>query len=136
MGRVWWSIEVLNGEFSAQQWQDAHGAAMVEAAITHGAREWNWAPQEWGTVFEVAFSEPEEWQRYRDLPGVRAALDAVPDPVRGLYVYPGRGGSSGAGRPRIPHKPLGAGAASLPVEPEPMIRVPAERQPPEISIAG
>jgi hypothetical protein len=135
MRKLWWSIEVLNGEFSAQQWQDAYGAALIEAAITNGAREWNWAPQEWGTVFEVAFNESEDWQRYRDLPGVRAALDAVPDPVRGLYIYQGRGGSSGADRRRTPRRPLGAGAASLPIEPEPVIHVPADRVPPGISIA-
>jgi hypothetical protein len=45
----------------------------------------------------------------------------VPDPINGLLVYPGRGGSAGATHPRRPRPPLGAGAAPLPVEPEPVI---------------
>jgi hypothetical protein len=48
---------------------------------------------------------------------VRAALDAVPDPVNGLLIYPGRGGSSGRVQPRRPRPIAGAGAAPLPEEP-------------------
>jgi hypothetical protein len=135
----WWSIEVRDGSFSAQTWRDAHGEAMIEAAITHGAREWGWVNQPWGTVFEVAFAEPEDWTRYRDLPAVRAALDAVPDRINGLYIYPGRGGSAGAGKPRRPRLPRGAGAAPVPEEPSPVLvagRPPAEFQPPTISVAS
>jgi hypothetical protein len=69
-------------------------------------------------VFEVAFPGEEQWEIYRDLPAVRAALDAVPDPVNGLLIYRGRGGSSGRVEPR-PHRPItGAGEMELP-EPEP-----------------
>lgn len=113
----WWSIEIRDGEFSAQRWRDSHGEALTEAAVTHGAREWGWVAQPWGVVFEIAFRESEDWARYRDLPGVRAALDAVPDRMNGLYIYPGRGGSSAAGDRRRPRLPQGAGAAPLPEEP-------------------
>jgi hypothetical protein len=135
----WWSIEIRDGSFSAQVWRDAHGEAIVEAAITHGAREWGWVNQPWGIVFEIAFAEPEDWMRYRDLPAVRAALDAVPDRVNGLYIYPGRGGGAGAGKPRRPRRPRGAGAAPVPEEPRPVLvagRPPAEFQPPTISVAS
>jgi hypothetical protein len=69
-------------------------------------------------LFEVAFRGDEQWPVFRELPGVRAALDAVPDPLNGLLVYPGRGGSSGRVQPRRPRPVTGAGAATLPIEPE------------------
>jgi hypothetical protein len=121
MSEYWWSIEVLNGRFSAARWQDSHGAALVEAAISHGARDWAWQSHDWGVVFEVAFSDSDVWSVFRRLPAVQAALDAVPDPVNGLLIYPGRGGSAGAGDRRRPRPHLGAGAAPMPVEPEPVI---------------
>jgi hypothetical protein len=118
---LWWSIEVLNGPFSADRWRDAHGRALFEAAVTHGALDWSWQPTEWGLVLEVEFPDSEAWSAFRRLPGVQAALDAVPDPVRGLFVFPGRGGSAGVpARPR-PRPHLGAGGAPLPVSPEPVI---------------
>jgi len=52
------------------------------------------------------------------LPAVQAALDATPDPVKGLLVHRGRGGSSGARLPRRPRPLAGAGAVELP-EPDP-----------------
>jgi hypothetical protein len=69
-------------------------------------------------VLEVAFERDEQWQAYRDLPAVRAALDAVPDPVNGLLVYRGRGGGAGVPARRPPKPFSGAGAVELP-EPEP-----------------
>jgi hypothetical protein len=117
----WWSIEVSDGEFSAAVWRDAHGEALTEAALTHGAVEWDWVGLPWGLVLEVAFRDSVDWSRFRGLPGVRAALDAVPDPVGGLYIYPGRGGSSGAADRRRPRRPMGAGAAPLPVSVDPPI---------------
>src|SRR5438067_184552 len=36
MTDVWWSIEVLDGAFSAEQWRVAHSAALLEAAVTDG----------------------------------------------------------------------------------------------------
>jgi hypothetical protein len=102
MSERWWSIEVSDGGFPAAVWRDSHGEALIEAALSHGATDWNWVDLPWGVVLEVEFPDWTDWTRYRDLPGVRAALDAVPDPVTGLYVYPGRGGSSGARQPRHP----------------------------------
>jgi len=115
----WWSIEVFDGaEMSAAQWRDAYGNALVEAAITHGAYEWEGHRHSWGVLFEIGFRTDERWPGYRDLPAVRAALDAVPDPVNGLLTYRGRGGSSGRVQPRPRHPITGAGAAELPIEPE------------------
>jgi hypothetical protein len=71
---------------------------------------------EWLTV-EV-FDSDERLERYRTLPVVRAALDAVPDRAHGLLVYRGRGGGSGALVPRRPRPRPAAGAAALP-EPAP-----------------
>jgi hypothetical protein len=115
----WWSIEVFDGaELSAALWQDAHGNDLVEAAITHGAYDWVWHRHSWGVVFEIAFRSDDQWPVFRELPAVRAAFDAVPDPVNGLLTYPGRGGSSGRVQPR-PRRPIsGGGAAELPIEPE------------------
>jgi hypothetical protein len=44
-------------------------------------------------------------------------LDAVPDPINGLMVYPGRGGSCGRVEPRHPRPVAGAGAATIQPEP-------------------
>jgi hypothetical protein len=121
MSEHWWSIEVLDGAFSAEQWRSAHGAALAEAAVTHGAVDWGWERHPWGVVLEFAFRDSGDWARFRALPAVTAALDAVPDPVRGLMIYQGRGGSSGSVDRRRPRPQLGAGAAELPREPEPVI---------------
>ena len=93
----WWSIEVLHGEFSAFRWQEQHDSALIEAALTNGAVDGSWHADSWGVVFEVLFETEEQWQTFRNLPAVRAALDAVPDPVNGLLVYRGRGGGQAPG---------------------------------------
>jgi hypothetical protein len=113
----WWSIEVFHGEFSALRWRDSYREAFIESAITHGAVDWSWHEHRWGVVFEVAFEDDAQWENFRGLAQVKAALDAVPDRVNGLLIYRGRGG--GAGRPsRRPRRPsAGAGALELP-EPE------------------
>jgi hypothetical protein len=72
-----------------------------------------------GVVFEVAFAEYEAWTAFRNLPVVRAAFDAAPDPINGVTVYQGRGGTSGSRVPRKPKPIAGAGAAALP-EPVPL----------------
>jgi hypothetical protein len=114
----WWSIEVFDAAgMSAARWRDSYGNALVEAAITHGAYDWRWHHHSWGVLFEVGFRGEERWPSYRGLPAVCAALDAVPDPVNGLMIYPGRGGSSGRVEPRRPRPVRGAGAAPIPVEP-------------------
>ena len=131
MELYWWSIEVLDGPSgSAGGWQDAHGNALTEAAITNGAYDWHWHTHSWGVLFEIAFASDERWQAYRELPAVRAALDAVPDPVNGLLIYPGRGGSAGSAKPRSPKPIAGAGAATLPEQDEPSLHAVEDGQPP------
>lgn len=120
MSEQWWSIEVADGVFPAVVWRDSHGEALIEAALTHGATEWQWVELPWGVVLEVAFPDWADWVRFRDLPALQAALDAVPDLTR-VHVYPGRGGSSGSPVPRRPRLPMGAGAAPLPESAEPPI---------------
>jgi hypothetical protein len=110
----WWSIEVLHGEVSAFRWQEQHDSALIEAALTNGVRDGAWHADGWGVVFEVLFETEEQWETFRGLPAVRAALDAVPDPVNGLLIYPGRGGGAGDREPRRPKPAPTSGAASLP----------------------
>jgi hypothetical protein len=110
----WWSIEVLHGEFSAFQWQEAHDSELIEAALTNGALDGTWHAGTWGVAFEACFASTEEWEAFRALPAVRAALDAVPDPVNGLLIYRGRGGTSAAGKPRRPKPAPSAAAVALP----------------------
>ena len=114
----WWSIEVFNGRSSAARWKDAYGEALVEAALTNQAVDWAWHEYRWGVVLEVAFAEERRWDRFYGLPAVQAALDATPDPVKGLQVHRGRGGTSGSRVPRRPRPLAGAGAVELP-EPDP-----------------
>jgi hypothetical protein len=64
-------------------------------------------------VFEVFFEHEEQWEAFRNLPLVRASLDAVPDPVDGLLIYRGGGGAS-TREPRRPKRPPAAGAMELP----------------------
>jgi len=111
----WWSIEVRDGVLPALRWKDGYGEALLEAAITHGARRWEWTVMPGGVVLEVAFREAEDWARFRALPVVTAALDATPDPVHGLYVYQGRGGSSATPSRRPKPRTSGSGAAAVPM---------------------
>ena len=128
----WWSIEVLHGEFSAFDWQRQHDSELIEAALTNGALDATWHSDTWGVALEVLFDDADRWLAFRDLPVVRAALDSVPDPVNGLLIYRGRGGSSAAGKPRKPRPAPSAAAAALP-EPEPDRRIDLTRSaPPDI----
>lgn len=113
-----WTIEVVNADLSAERWQSAHGQHLVEAALTHGALDWHWVSRAWGVILELAFPDEADWLRFRATPAVRAALDAVPDPVSGLLIYSGRGGSSAAGVSRRPRPSPMRDGASLP-EPDP-----------------
>jgi len=74
----WWSIEVLHGGVSAFRWQEQHDSALIEAALTNGVRDGTWHADRWGVAFEVRFASEEQWEAFRSLPVVRAALDAVP----------------------------------------------------------
>jgi hypothetical protein len=113
----WLTFEVLDGEVPASEWRRAYDDALIEAGVTNGASYWEWHLTPWGVVLELAFDSDEQLERFRSLPVVRAALDAVPDRVAGLLVYRGRGGGSGALVPRRPRPAPVAGAAPLP-EPE------------------
>ena len=88
--------------------------SVIEAALTNGATDGLWHAHGWGVVFEVQFETGEQWEAFRNLPVVRAALDAVPDPVNGLLVYRGRGGGADARKPRRPKPAPSASAVSLP----------------------
>jgi hypothetical protein len=110
----WWSIEVLHGEVSAFLWQEQHDDALIEAALTNGAVDGSWQAGHWGVVFEICFEDERQWERFRGLPVVCAALDGVPDPVSGLLIYRGRGGAAGAREPRRPKPAPSAEAISRP----------------------
>jgi hypothetical protein len=111
----WWAIEVFDSAVQAAlRWRDSYSQSLITSAITSGAVEWGWSQHQSGVVFEVCFADEDQWERFRALPVVRSALDAVPDPVNGLLVYRGRGGGSGARRPRRPRPSAGAGAIELP----------------------
>jgi hypothetical protein len=125
MSENWWSIEILDAEspgyLTADLWRDVYSAALIEAAITHGANDWGWIRTDFGVVFEVSFEDPEVWSTFRNLPVVRAALDAAPDPINGIMIYPGRGGGALSRVPRRPRPIPASGAAPLPVDPELLI---------------
>jgi hypothetical protein len=122
----WWSIEISDGEFSAAAWKDTHGRDLIRTALEHGASDWAWVERPWGVVLELCFPERlrsfSGWDHFRESPVVKAALDAVPDPVNGLILYPGRGGSSAAPVPRRPKPAPAAASVALP-EPEAAPRV-------------
>lgn len=111
----WYSIEVFDGATSASLWAESYRDVLIETAITRGARDWSWHRHPWGVVFEVSFDDETAWEGFTDLPAVRSALDAVPDPLTGLIVYRGRGGSSGSWLPRRPKPLRGSGSAALPL---------------------
>jgi hypothetical protein len=109
------SIEVFDGELPAAAWSSAHGDELVEAGLLHGLVEWRWHQLPWGVVLELSFRDEDAWDRFRESAACRAALDAVPDPVSGVLVYKGFGGSNGSGVRRRPRPLRGAGAAALPL---------------------
>jgi hypothetical protein len=107
----WWSIEVFSGDkLTASAWRYAYEDELTEAAITNGAIYYEWHDSQHGVIFEVLFPADEQWESFRSLAAVRAALDGVPDPVNGLLIYRGRGGAAGSTKPRKP-KPAPSAAA-------------------------
>ena len=112
---MWFSIEVFDGESSASLWSEAYGDSLIEAAFHGGATDWAWHRHTWGVVLELCFTDETEFERFRNHASVQAALDAVPDPVSGIIVYKGRGGSAGRVQPRKPRPLVGSGAAALPL---------------------
>jgi hypothetical protein len=110
----WWSIEVFSGDkLPASGWRYAYEDELTEAAITNGALYYEWHDSEYGVIFEVLFPGDSQWESFRALPAVRAALDGVPDPVNGLLIYRGRGGAAGGTKPRKPKPAPGAAALEL-----------------------
>jgi hypothetical protein len=110
----WWSIEVFSGDkLPGSSWRYAYQDDLTEAAITNGALYYEWHDTEYGVIFEVLFPGDAEWESFRGLPAVRAALDGVPDPVNGLLIYRGRGGAAGGTQPRKPKPAPGAAALEL-----------------------
>lgn len=112
---AWYSIEVFDGATPASIWAEAYQDALIESALAHGAKDWSWHRHTWGVVFELCFEDEDAWESYMTLANVTAALDAVPDPVTGIIVYKGRGGSSGSPFPRRPKPLAGSGSAALPI---------------------
>ena len=117
----WWSIEISGGELDISMWISARGRDVIRTALEHGASDWDWVSGSWGVVLEFCFPDTLAadggWTGFTDSPLVKAALDAVPDPVNGLFLYRGRGGSASAPIPRRPRPAPIAAAAALP-EPE------------------
>ena len=113
----WTSLEVLDGAFTASMWSEAWSDALAEAALSHGALDWKWQAHGCSVVLEVAFADAAGWERFHSCEAMRAALDAAPDPTA-VFVYFGRGATSGPTVPRRPRPMAGSGAAalSLPLE--------------------
>jgi hypothetical protein len=111
----WYSIEVFDGASPAALWAGAYGDRLVESALLAGAKDWSWHYNSWGVVLEVEFQDAASWEAWKALASTQAALEAVPDPLSGLIMYRGRGGSSGALSPRRPRPLAGSGAAALPL---------------------
>lgn len=112
----WFSIEVLDGDGSARLWAEAYGDSIVYTAQLFGASDWSWHEHTWGVVLELELADEETFDALRG--EIAHVLDAVPDPVGGLLVHRGRGGSSGGRLPRRPRPMIGGGAMALPL-PEP-----------------
>jgi len=115
LGRMdfWLTMEIQDGAFSAQSWRRSHSESLVEAAVTNGVQDWTWRQLIWGVVLELQFADESARARFKDLPAVTAALDAVPDPVFGLLIYRGLGGGAGAGKPRQPRPSPIVGSAEM-----------------------
>jgi len=98
---------------SAYRWRDSWADALLEAALTHGVRDWAWQTPDWGVILELDFSSEDNRDAFPGLPLVRAALDVAPDAVLGVFVIPGRGGSQGAAVRRRPRpSPFTEGACA------------------------
>ncbi len=121
---------MTNGPSSARAWADAHADTLVKAGLGEGAVDWDWHHFGWGSVFELEFLDESDFERFRRLSVVEAALDAAPARVE---VYRGRGGTSGKRAPRRPRPVAGAGAVALPV-PEDLPVVPDLWHPLELTL--
>jgi hypothetical protein len=111
----WITVEVFDGATSAAGWARAWHDRLVEAGVTAGAVYWDEHEHRWGVVLEFAFRVEHLRDGFRQAPVLLAALDAAPDPVNGVLVYPHRGGGSGSRQPRRPRPVRSSGAAELPL---------------------
>ena len=111
----WITVEVFDGEVPAAGWARAWHDRLIEAAVTSGAVFWDEHEHRWGVVLEFTFADERRRDAFRQAPVLLAALDAVPDPVNGVLVYPHRGGGNGIRQPRRPRPVLSSGAAGLPI---------------------
>lgn len=66
----WLTIEVQDAQVSAESWRQGRGESLVEAAITHGARDWQWHNPPWGVVLELEFTDEDVRDAFRGLPAV------------------------------------------------------------------
>ncbi|MGZ4545467.1 MAG: hypothetical protein ACXVXT_08745 [Blastococcus sp.] len=114
----WITVEVFDGASSAATWASAWHDRLIEAAVTGGAVFWDEHEHRWGVVLEFTFADERLRDAFRQAPVLLAALDAAPDPVNGVLVYPHRGGGSGSRQPRRPGPRPVSDAAALP-EPDP-----------------
>src|SRR3984957_18884170 len=111
----WWSIEVFDAEeLPARRWKDSYQDELVEAALTNGAAYWEWHEHRYGVVFEVLFDSDAQWEAFRALPVVRAALDRGRDRETALIIATGRGGGSGPRHPRTARPSPGLSAMARP----------------------
>jgi hypothetical protein len=106
------AVEVIDGAFSASSWQRAYGDILTNAAMSWSGLDWEWREFSWGLMFFVAFPSEAEYEQWREMPAVIAALDAVPN---GLVFHRGWGGTSGSGEPRRRGPRAGAGGAEVPL---------------------
>lgn len=118
----WLTVEVFDAELPATTWLRGWRDALVETALSSGAVYWDDHEHAWGVVLEFTFADESARDRFREHPTLLAALDAVPDPVNGVLVYPHRGGGAGVTAPRRPRPAPVADAAALPT-PEPVTRL-------------
>lgn len=126
----WFSIEVSNSASgSARTWSEAYGDVLTGIALSSGATRWDWRHEPWGSVLEIELPDEAAWVGFLAVDAVRASLEAVPDPVNGLSVHPGRGGSAGTRDPRRPRPLIGSGSASVPIPDSVLEELVADRQP-------
>jgi hypothetical protein len=120
---VWMSIEIFNGAYAAQLWADNHVDSFIEAAIVHGAIDWDRKKTAWGVAIEVEFESEAAWKQFRTAEAVRTLLDNAPDPRNGVLIYRGRSldGGSTARRPKKPKSGAGGAALGLPYVTAPFV---------------
>ena len=109
----WFSIEVFDGDGSARLWSEIHADPIIWAAQHCGATDWDITEHSWGVLLELELPDEERFELLRA--EIAYALDAVPDPIGGLLVHRGRGGSAGSRLVRGPRPVRGAGAMALPI---------------------